>query len=300
VARPRVACDDAQIPRTLEGNRKAAGRNETADLRHTAHMKISHQPTWVGARQKAYPQLRDDVTADLAIIGGGLTGLLTAYLLSTNGKKVVVLEAGRLGSGATAYTTGFITQVIDTSLSDLIRMVGPQKTKSIWQAGEQAINRIERIVKKEKIDCEFQRCSARIYASSEKDYAKLVREHRAARCLGFATRLVKKNILPFEQYGFHATLGLVLLSCVPWHLRFTAQPFLVVHLAQLLDFVAQFLDPFANFFRPWSPVSHCHGQLIFTEIIDDFWAILQNQSTKLQRSHRRPRPTTDEGLPQRS
>jgi len=165
-------------------------------------MKISHQPTWVGARQKAYPQLRDDVTADLAIIGGGLTGLLTAYLLSTNGKKVVVLEAGRLGSGATAYTTAFITQVIDTSLSDLIRMVGPQKTKSIWQAGEQAINRIERIVKKEKIDCEFQRCSARIYASSEKDYAKLVREHRAARRLGFATRLVKKNILPFEQYGF--------------------------------------------------------------------------------------------------
>ena len=100
--------------------------------------------------------------------------------------------------------------------------------------------------------------------------------------------------------SIRATLGLVLLSCVPWHLRFTAQPFLVVHLAQLLDFVAQFLDPFANFFRPWSPVSHCHGQLIFTEITDDFCSILQNQSTKLQRSHRRPSPTTDEGLPQRS
>jgi aspartate oxidase len=82
-------------------------------------MKISHQPTWVGARQKTYPKLRDDVTADVAIIGGGLTGLLAAYLMSKHSKKVAVLEAGTLGSGATAYTTAFITQVIDTSLTDL-------------------------------------------------------------------------------------------------------------------------------------------------------------------------------------
>ena len=164
-------------------------------------MKISHQPTWVGARQKAYPKLRVDVTTDVAIVGGGLTGLLTAYLLSKTGKKVAVLEAGTLGSGATAYTTAFITQVIDTSLGDLIRMVGPQKAESIWQAGEQAIDRIETIVKKEKIDCEFQRCSARVYASSEKDYKKLENEHRAAERLGFATKLVSNRTLPFEQYG---------------------------------------------------------------------------------------------------
>ena len=164
-------------------------------------MKISDEPTWVAGRQKTFPKIKGDVTADIAVIGGGLTGLLTAYLLSTNGKKVAVLEAGTLGSGATAYTTAFITQVIDTSLGDLIRMVGPQKAKSIWQAGEQAINRIERIVKKEKIDCEFQRCSARIYASNEKDYKKLENEHRAAKRLGFATRLVKNNTLPFEEYG---------------------------------------------------------------------------------------------------
>jgi glycine/D-amino acid oxidase-like deaminating enzyme len=164
-------------------------------------MKISHQPTWVGARQKAYPKLRGDITTDVAIIGGGLTGVLTAYLLSKTGKKVAVLEAGTLGSGATAYTTAFITQVIDTSLGDLIRMVGQTKAKSIWQAGEQAIDRIETIVKKEKIDCEFQRCSARVCASREKDYKKLEHENRAAERLGFATTLVNNRTLPFEEYG---------------------------------------------------------------------------------------------------
>jgi glycine/D-amino acid oxidase-like deaminating enzyme len=79
--------------------------------------------------------------------------------LSRHDKKVAVLAAGTLGSGATAYTTAFITQVIDTSLSDLIRMVGPKKAQRVWQSGEQAIDRIETMAEKEKIDCEFQRCS---------------------------------------------------------------------------------------------------------------------------------------------
>lgn len=165
-------------------------------------MNISRQPTWVGARQKAYRKIQGAVTVDVAIIGGGLTGLLTAYLLSKNGRRVAVLEAGRLGSGATGYTTAFITQVIDTSLSDLIKTFGARRAKSIWQAGEQAINRIETIVKTENIDCEFQRCSARIYASNEKEYKKLEIEHRAARRLGFRTKLANDHTLPFKQYGF--------------------------------------------------------------------------------------------------
>jgi glycine/D-amino acid oxidase-like deaminating enzyme len=115
-------------------------------------MKISSEPTWVGARQKAYRKIKDDVTADVAIIGGGLTGLLTAYLLAKNGKKVAVLEAGTLGSGATAYTTAFITQVIDTSLSNLMKMFGAKTAQRIWQAGQHAIKTIETIVKKERID----------------------------------------------------------------------------------------------------------------------------------------------------
>jgi glycine/D-amino acid oxidase-like deaminating enzyme len=102
-------------------------------------MKISHQPTWVGGRQKAFRKVKGDVTTDAAIIGGGLTGLLTAYLLVKNGKKVAVLEAGTLGSGATAYTTAFVTQVIDTSLGDLIKMFGPKTAQRIWQAGQHAI-----------------------------------------------------------------------------------------------------------------------------------------------------------------
>jgi hypothetical protein len=66
-------------------------------------------------------------------------------------------------------------------------MFGAKKAQPIWQAGEHAIRIIETIVKREKIECEFQRCSARVYASNEKDYKDLENEHRAARRLGFAT-----------------------------------------------------------------------------------------------------------------
>jgi hypothetical protein len=60
--------------------------------------------------------------------------------------------------------------------------------------------------------------------------------------------------------GLHR-LPLILLLCVPWHLRLTAQPLLLVQLAQLLDFVAQLLNPDANFFQFWPIVIlHFHGR----------------------------------------
>lgn len=106
-------------------------------------------------------KIEGNVTADVAIIGRGLTGLLTAYLLVKNG-KVTVLEAGTVGSGATAYTTAFITQVIDINLSVLTKIFVAKTAQSIWQAGQHAIKTIETIVKKEKIDCEFQRSHSRV------------------------------------------------------------------------------------------------------------------------------------------
>jgi aspartate oxidase len=104
-------------------------------------MTISHEPTWIGAGQKAYRKVKGDVTADVAVIGGGLTGPLTAYLLSKNGKRLAVLEASTLGSGATAYTTAFITQVIDTSLSDKhVR----RKKSAAYMAGRRTCNKNNR------------------------------------------------------------------------------------------------------------------------------------------------------------
>lgn len=65
------------------------------------------------------PELTGDLVADVVIVGGGMAGTLTAYLLSQAGQKVVVLEREFLTRSVTAKTTGFLVADIDTSLVDL-------------------------------------------------------------------------------------------------------------------------------------------------------------------------------------
>lgn len=167
-------------------------------------MKISEQTSWQQAKQKKnYPQLKEDISVDVAIIGGGITGITTAYLLSKEGKKVALLEAkDSLGADTTLYTTAFITKVIDTGLEELVKMFGERRTKMVWESGQAAIDLIERIIKKEKIDCDFQKVSYYQYANEDAQFADLESEHNTAEKLGLETSLKKKNGFAFKNAGY--------------------------------------------------------------------------------------------------
>ncbi|MBX4200945.1 FAD-binding oxidoreductase [Candidatus Parcubacteria bacterium] len=157
----------------------------------------------MNAEQQKYPKLGESIAADAVIIGGGITGLLSAYLLSEAGKKVVLLEKNALGSGATQYTTAFITQVIDTDYRDLTVMMGKPKAKLVAASHGQAIDLIEEIVTKEKIDCNFVRCSNFTYANSIKEVNELSKEAEAMKALGIKVNpLVLKNNLGFVNSGY--------------------------------------------------------------------------------------------------
>src|SRR5258706_13998885 len=123
-------------------------------------MAISKESTWESAKKTLrFPSLKKNVQSELVIIGGGMVGILSAYLLLKEGRKPVIVEKNDLLSGATLLTTAFLTQVIDTSVNELVDMFGAAKTRRIWESHGQAIDLIERIVKQEKINCEFDRCS---------------------------------------------------------------------------------------------------------------------------------------------
>ena len=157
-------------------------------------MSLKEQPIWLEEKKKLYPSLEEDVSADVVIIGGGITGITSAYLLAKERKKVVLLEAKELASNATGYTTAFITQSIDTDLTDLVDILGVLNTKLVWQSHGQAIDLIEKIVKDEKIDCEFTRCSNFVYASDEKQARSIYEEKKIADKLGFDIKLKKENL----------------------------------------------------------------------------------------------------------
>lgn len=140
--------------------------------------------TWSISRKTAYPELSSDISTEVLIIGGGLAGMCLAYQLKRSEIKVVLIDKGRIGEGATELTTAITTADIDTNAADMIKMFGQNKARQIWHSGEKAIDEIERIQSSEKINCEFMRTPLYIYASSKKELKWLAKEDPAIKWLG--------------------------------------------------------------------------------------------------------------------
>lgn len=164
-------------------------------------MSIKQQPTWEDvSREYSFDKLKGEERVDVAVIGGGLAGILTAYLLTKEGKSAAVLEKNTVGSVATRYTTAFLTQDTDTDLTDLIKMYGIKNAKLVWESHAEAIDLVEDIVWAEKIDCEFTRCPAYVYAVDENGFEDLEAEVKAAKRLGFKSSINMENFV-FRNYG---------------------------------------------------------------------------------------------------
>lgn len=148
------------------------------------------------------PSLDKDMQADVVIIGSGLTGVTSAYLLSQTDKKVVVIDKGDISSSVTAYTTAFLTYLLDTPLSELINLFGQEKAELIWRSHNKAIDTIENIVIDEKIDCEFTRCSEFLYAHQKSDLEILEKEYEAAKKCGLRLILHNGEQTSFTNLGY--------------------------------------------------------------------------------------------------
>jgi glycine/D-amino acid oxidase-like deaminating enzyme len=163
---------------------------------------VPEQPPWdEGVHFPQFSPLPESTAADVVVIGGGLTGVTTAYLLSKAGHDVVLLEKNRLGHGATGVTTAFLTQSLDTDIQSLVSMFGAEKTKAMIAAHASAIDLVEQIVREEKIACEFMRCSNYFYASAASDRADLEKEQQAAEKIGVPL-LLKEEGLSFAHHGY--------------------------------------------------------------------------------------------------
>lgn len=169
---------------------------------------------WRTTQQSAkYPQLHQDIAVDVAIVGGGITGLTTALLLLRSGLSVAVIEASNLGSGVTGATTAHLTEVLDTRYKTLISDFEEDAAQLAAASHRSAIERIADLVAEEKIDCDFQRLPGYLYTESAEDISLLEAEVEAARQLGVRATLTTEVPLPFavkagiifpEQAQFHA------------------------------------------------------------------------------------------------
>jgi glycine/D-amino acid oxidase-like deaminating enzyme len=133
--------------------------------------------TWLESYVKpSFPTLEENKKAEVVIVGGGAAGMLSAYLLASAGKKVVLIEKNKIGEGTTAYTTGFLTESLDTNMRDLYNILGREDTHELIQGHRSAIDLYEEIIKRHDIECEFVRCSNYIYADTESEAVGLEEE----------------------------------------------------------------------------------------------------------------------------
>lgn len=153
------------------------------------------------------PGLPGDLSVDVAVVGAGLAGILTAHFLEQSGRHCVVLEANQIGSGQTGHTTAKVTSQHNLIYQKLMQNMGRKKAAQYAQINQKAIERYQILVEKYKIDCDWKRVPACLYArkpesgenrENTKEMAKALRdEYHAAKELGLPAELKKETELPF-------------------------------------------------------------------------------------------------------
>lgn len=94
---------------------------------------------------------------DVAVVGSGIAGISTAYELCQRGKSVIVIDRGRICAGMTSRTSAHLAPLCDDLVSEMTKIKGHETTKLFCDSQAAAVDRIEEIQKKEKIDCDFRR-----------------------------------------------------------------------------------------------------------------------------------------------
>ena len=131
---------------------------------------------------------------DVAIIGGGYTGLAAARTLARRGTDVTLLERHHLGWGASGRNGGFVLQGYKPEMEELARMVGAERARRMFQLTLEAMQLLERLIAEEGIACDFTHCGAVTLAAKPGHLPSLEQSGRFLRQeLGYETELLSRE-----------------------------------------------------------------------------------------------------------
>ena len=140
---------------------------------------------WMATADTPSPsRLRESIRTDVCIIGAGIAGLTTAYLLGREGRSVVVLDDGMIGGGMTGRTTAHLTNAYDDRYVEIERLHGEEAARLTAESHTAAIEKMWEIVRDEKINCEFQWLDGFLFAAKPEEVDLLEEELAAAHRAG--------------------------------------------------------------------------------------------------------------------
>lgn len=168
-------------------------------------MKLKSTETfWLlkNAMETSYPSLESNIKTPILIIGGGITGALTAYKLITEGKKVILVDKRDVCNGSTAASTALLQYEIDVPLHQLIPLRGLKCAVDSYKNGIKAILDLKKIVETIKSECDFELKKSIYFCSLKKDIPFLQAEFKARKENGLDVKWLEKEEL--SKLGLNA------------------------------------------------------------------------------------------------
>ncbi len=159
-------------------------------------LKPEEEKTIIDKKNNHSISLQGDISTEVAVIGAGLAGVLTAYMLQERGISVVVIEQNQVGSGITKNTTAKITSQHGLIYQKLLRYKGEERAREYARANQMAIQKFEEISSNLNIDCDYEILPNYIY--SLKSEQKIRREVEAAKRIGLPATYTRDTTLPFQ------------------------------------------------------------------------------------------------------
>jgi glycine/D-amino acid oxidase-like deaminating enzyme len=149
----------------------------------------------------SYDQPNHDVDTEVLIIGGGIAGITTAYNLVKEGKKVVLVEDGFIGSGETGRTTAHLNNALDDRYYYLESIFGEEDTSLAAESHTAAIDEIEKNCNVLNIDCSFRRVNGYLFLHPSDKEENLDKEYEATQRAGLATTLLEQTPVVSDGQG---------------------------------------------------------------------------------------------------
>ncbi|MFD9968624.1 FAD-dependent oxidoreductase [Streptomyces sp. NPDC059011] len=168
-----------------------------------------------------YPALHENVRADVAVVGGGIAGLSTAWELVRAGRQVVLVEADRIARGVTGHTSAKVSALQGTAYSRIRSTRGPDAARLYADSQADAVRHVAAVAQQLGVDCDLGHVPACTYVTRRAQADRMCREAEAAAEAGLAVSLLRNVDLPVpaaaavrldDQVQFHPRKYLLALA----------------------------------------------------------------------------------------
>lgn len=157
---------------------------------------------WIDtSKTPGYPSLDRELSVDVAVLGGGITGLSTALMLKRAGLTVAVVEATTIGSGVTGHTTAKLSSLHGLAYDRISSSFGQEAARAHGEANQVGLEWIAGLIEEEGIDCDFRRKPNYTYASSNDELSDIEKEVEAAQSAGLPASYTDETDLPYAVAG---------------------------------------------------------------------------------------------------